>query len=126
MNILVVGGGGREHAIATTLSKSPLTTRLSVAPGNPGIETFAECYPIAADDILGQCKLANDIKADIVFIGPEIPLVLGLKDELSKLGISAFGPSKKHSFFDHVFKLRLKNTCFLITSACQCSKTRSF
>ena len=95
MNILLVGGGGREHAIAATLSKSPLTTRLIVAPGNPGIETFAECYPIAADDIPGQCKLAQDIKADIVFIGPEIPLVLGLKDELSKLGISAFGPSKK-------------------------------
>ena len=95
MNILVVGGGGREHAIATSLSKSPLTTRLVVAPGNPGIETFAECYPIAADDIPGQCKLARDIEADFVFIGPEIPLVLGLKDELLKLGINAFGPSKK-------------------------------
>ena len=95
MNILVVGGGGREHAIAASLSKSPLTTRLVVAPGNPGIKTIAECYPIAADDIPGQCKLARDIKADFVFIGPEIPLVLGLKDELLKLGISAFGPSKK-------------------------------
>ena len=95
MNILVVGGGGREHAIAASLSKSPLTTRLVVAPGNPGIETFAECYPIAADDIPGQCKLARDIEADFVFIGPEIPLVLGLKDELLKLGINAFGPSKK-------------------------------
>ena len=72
MNILVVGGGGREHAIAKSLSKSPLTTKLVVAPGNPGIESFAECYPIAADDIPGQCKLAKDIKADIVFIGPEI------------------------------------------------------
>ena len=95
MNILVVGGGGREHAIAASLSKSPLTTRLVVAPGNPGIETFAECYPIAADDIPSQCKLARDIEADFVFIGPEIPLVLGLKDELLKLGINAFGPSKK-------------------------------
>ena len=95
MNILVVGGGGREHAIAKSLSKSPLTTKVVVAPGNPGIETFAECIPIAADDISGQCKLARDIKADFVFIGPEIPLVLGLKDELLKLGISAFGPSKK-------------------------------
>ena len=95
MNILVVGGGGREHAIAKSLSKSPLTTKLVVAPGNPGIETFAECIPIAADDISGQCKLARDIKADFVFIGPEIPLVLGLKDELLKLGINAFGPSKK-------------------------------
>ena len=95
MNILVVGGGGREHAIAYSLSKSPLTKRLIVAPGNPGIETFAECYPIAADDIDGQCRLAKDMKADIVFIGPEIPLVLGLKDKLSKIGINAFGPSKE-------------------------------
>ncbi|MDC3139806.1 phosphoribosylamine--glycine ligase [Alphaproteobacteria bacterium] len=95
MNILVVGGGGREHAIAYSLSKSPLTKKLIVAPGNPGIETFAECYPIAADNIGGQCKLAKDMKADIVFIGPEIPLVLGLKDKLSKIGINAFGPSKK-------------------------------
>ncbi len=95
MNILVVGGGGREHAIAKSLSNSPLTTKLVVAPGNPGIETFAKCYPIASDDIPGQCKLAKDIEADFVFIGPEIPLVLGLKDELLKLGISAFGPSKR-------------------------------
>ena len=95
MNILVVGGGGREHAIAYSLSKSPLIKKLIVAPGNPGIETFAECYPIAAEDIKGQCKLAKDIKADIVFIGPEIPLVLGLKDKLSEIGINAFGPSKK-------------------------------
>ena len=95
MNILVVGGGGREHAIAASLSKSPLTKKLVVAPGNPGIEMFAQCYPIDAHDIPGQCKLAKDIRADFVFIGPEIPLVLGLKDELLKLGISAFGPSKK-------------------------------
>ena len=95
MNILVVGGGGREHAIAYSLSKSLLIKKLIVAPGNPGIETFAECYPIAADDIDGQCKLAKDIKADIVFIGPEIPLVLGLKDKLLDIGINAFGPSKE-------------------------------
>ena len=62
MNILVVGGGGREHAIAESLSKSPLTSKLVVAPGNPGIKSFAKCYPVAADDIHGQCKLAKDIK----------------------------------------------------------------
>ena len=95
MNILVVGGGGREHAIAYSLSKSSSIKKLIVAPGNPGIEIFAECYPIAAEDIDGQCKLAKDIKADIVFIGPEIPLVLGLKDKLSEIGINAFGPSKE-------------------------------
>ena len=95
MNILVVGGGGREHAIAYSLSKSSSIKKLIVAPGNPGIETFAECYPITADDIDGQCKLAKDMKADIVFIGPEIPLVLGLKNKLSEIGINAFGPSKE-------------------------------
>ena len=95
MNILVVGGGGREHAIAHSLSKSPLTKNLIVAPGNPGIKKFAECYPIAADDIEGQCKLAKNKKIDLVFIGPEIPLVLGLKDRLSEIGIDAFGPSAK-------------------------------
>ena len=94
MNILVVGGGGREHAIVHSLSKSPSTKKIVVAPGNPGIEKFASCYPIAAEDIDGQCKLAKDIKADIVFIGPEIPLVAGLKDKLSEMGINAFGPSK--------------------------------
>ena len=95
MNILVVGGGGREHAIAYSLSKSPLTKKLIVAPGNPGIETFAECSPVPTDDVEGQCKLAKEMSADIVFIGPEIPLVLGLKDKLLELGINAFGPSKK-------------------------------
>ena len=95
MNILVVGGGGREHAIAHCLSKSPLTKNLIVAPGNPGIKKFAECYPISADDIEGQCKLAKDKNIDLVFIGPEIPLVLGLKDKLSEIGIKAFGPSAK-------------------------------
>lgn len=95
MNILVVGGGGREHAIAHCLSKSPLTKNLIVAPGNPGIKKFAECYPILADDIEGQCKLAKDKNIDLVFIGPEIPLVLGLKDKLSEIGIKAFGPSAK-------------------------------
>ena len=95
MKILVVGGGGREHAIAHSLSKSPLIQKLIIAPGNPGIEKIAECYPIAADDVDGQCKLAKDKNIDIVFIGPEIPLVLGLKDKLLDLGIKAFGPSAK-------------------------------
>ena len=95
MNILVVGGGGREHAISLSLHQSPLTKRLVVAPGNPGIADFAECIPIQPEDLQGQCKLAKKINADIVFIGPEIPLVLGLKDKLNEIGIQAFGPSAK-------------------------------
>ena len=83
MNILVVGSGGREHAISLSVYQSPLTKRLVVAPGNPGIADFAECIKIQPDDIEGQCKLAQEINADIVFIGPEAPLVLGLKDKLN-------------------------------------------
>ena len=95
MNILVVGSGGREHAISLSIYQSPLTKRLVVAPGNPGIADFAECIQIQPDDIEGQCKLAQEINADIVFIGPEAPLVLGLKDKLNSIGIKAFGPSAK-------------------------------
>ncbi len=95
MNILVVGGGGREHAISLSLHQSPLTKRLVVAPGNPGIADFAECVKIQPEDLEGQCKLAKEINADIVFIGPEAPLVLGLKDKLNSIGIQAFGPSAK-------------------------------
>ena len=93
MNILIVGGGGREHAIALSIFKSPLTKKLIVAPGNPGIQKFAECIPVASDDLQGQCQLALKINADMVFIGPETPLVLGLKDKLTKLGIKSFGPT---------------------------------
>ena len=95
MNILVIGGGGREHAISLCLQKSPLIKKLVVAPGNPGIAKFAECINIAIDDIEGQCNLAKKVKSDVVFIGPELPLVLGLKDKLEENGIKAFGPSKQ-------------------------------
>ena len=94
MNILVIGNGGREHAISLCLQKSPLTKKLVVAPGNPGIAKFAKCIKVAIDDIEGICKLAKEIKSDVVFIGPELPLVLGLKDKLEEHGIKVFGPSK--------------------------------
>ena len=94
MNILVIGSGGREHAISLSLHKSPLTKKLVVAPGNPGIAKFAKCIKVAIDDIEGICKLAKEIKTDVVFIGPELPLVLGLKDKLEEHGMKVFGPSK--------------------------------
>ncbi len=97
MRVLVVGGGGREHAISKAISISPLLKKLIVAPGNPGIEKFAECRSIDVDNIQGLCNLAKEMKADIVVIGPELPLVLGLKDRLSIIGIPSFGPSKNAS-----------------------------
>jgi len=93
MNILLIGSGGREHALAWSLADSPLTTRLVIAPGNPGMAPHGELRPIAADDLDGLCSLAGEIAADLVVIGPEVPLVEGLADRLAELDIAAFGPS---------------------------------
>ena len=93
MNILLIGSGGREHALAWSLADSPLTSRLVIAPGNPGMADLGELCAVAADDLDGLCALAQDITADLVVIGPEVPLAMGLADRLSALNIPAFGPS---------------------------------
>ena len=93
MRILVVGGGGREHALCWAIAASPLTTKLFCAPGNAGIAEEAECVAIAADDIEGLVAFAVEQKIDFVVVGPEAPLVLGLVDRLAAAGIKAFGPS---------------------------------
>jgi len=94
MQVLVVGSGGREHALAWKISKSPRLTRLWVAPGNAGTALEAENAPIAADDIAGLVAFAKKEKVDLVVVGPEVPLTLGLVDALAKEKIRAFGPSK--------------------------------
>lgn len=94
MNILVVGSGGREHALCWAFKRSLLCDKLYCAPGNAGIANFAECLPIAVDaiaDIVAACK---KLEIDFVMIGPEIPLALGLADELQKEGIFCCGPTK--------------------------------
>jgi phosphoribosylamine--glycine ligase len=93
MRVLVVGSGGREHALAWKLSKSPLLTALFAAPGNPGIARLATLVPLKADDVEGLAAFARDEKIDLVVVGPEAPLVAGLVDRLAKDGILAFGPS---------------------------------
>ncbi len=93
MRILVVGGGGREHALCWTIARSPLCERLFCAPGNAGIAEQAECIPIAADDIEGLLTFATNSAIDFVVIGPEAPLVAGLADSLHTADINAFGPS---------------------------------
>ncbi|MEP4379983.1 MAG: phosphoribosylamine--glycine ligase [Alphaproteobacteria bacterium] len=92
MRILVVGGGGREHALCWAIAASPLCDTLYCAPGNAGIAQEAECVAIAADDIDGLVSFATDQAIDLVVVGPEGPLVLGLIDRLDALGIKAFGP----------------------------------
>lgn len=93
MRILVVGSGGREHALVHALSRSHPRPELLVAPGNPGTGVLAENIPVRADDIDGLVELARQRAVDLVVVGPEVPLVLGLADRLTALGIPAFGPS---------------------------------
>src|SRR6188474_3610024 len=93
MRVLVVGSGGREHALAWKLAQSPLLTELHAAPGNPGIAELAECHPIRADDPEGMLGLSRSLDIDLVVIGPEAPLVLGLADALRRFGLLVFGPS---------------------------------
>ncbi|MBS0546765.1 MAG: phosphoribosylamine--glycine ligase [Proteobacteria bacterium] len=95
MRILVVGGGGREHALCWAISASPLCTKLLCAPGNPGIAQVAQCIDVPAEDVEGQVALAIAEKIDFVVVGPEIPLVAGLADRLTKVGIKVFGPSQQ-------------------------------
>ncbi|HSR71578.1 MAG TPA: phosphoribosylamine--glycine ligase [Kiloniellales bacterium] len=93
MRILVVGSGGREHALCWTIAASPLCDKLYCAPGNAGIAEQAECVPIAADDLGALVDFARGQAIDFVVVGPEGPLVAGLVDRLGEAGIKAFGPS---------------------------------
>ncbi len=94
MKILVIGGGGREHAIVKKLHESKYDTELYCAPGNGGIASIATCLPVKATDVQGICDIAEEYKFDLVFVAPDDPLMLGTVDELEKRGIRAFGPRK--------------------------------
>ena len=93
MRILLVGSGGREHALAQALAASPTCGELHCAPGNPGIARVATCHDVAVDDLGGLVALAHHLEAGLVVIGPELPLVLGLADALRRARIAVFGPS---------------------------------
>jgi phosphoribosylamine--glycine ligase len=93
MKVLVVGGGGREHALCWAIAASPLVTKLWCAPGNAGIAQEAECVPVAAEDIDGILKFCADKRVEYVVVGPEAPLCAGLVDRLAAAGVRAFGPS---------------------------------
>jgi phosphoribosylamine---glycine ligase len=94
MRILVVGSGGREHALAWAISASPLVERVYCAPGNAGIAQDAECVPVDATDTAGLIEFSKKSAIDLVVVGPEAPLVAGLVDALEGEGIAAFGPSR--------------------------------
>jgi phosphoribosylamine--glycine ligase len=93
VKVLVVGSGGREHALAWKLAQSPALEELHAAPGNPGIARLGECHPIRAEDGESLLALARTLGADLVVIGPEASLVSGVADELRRGGVAVFGPS---------------------------------
>jgi len=95
VNVLLVGGGGREHALAWKIAQSPRLTRLVAAPGNPGIGQHAECVAVSVDDHAAVVALAEKERPDLVVVGPEVPLVAGLADRLTERGFAVFGPSER-------------------------------
>ena len=94
MRVLLLGSGGREHALAWKLVQSPLLTELHAAPGNPGIAVLGQCHPVRADDSEAVLDLARALQIDLVVVGPEVPLVAGLADVLRAGGVSVFGPTR--------------------------------
>ena len=95
MRVLVVGSGGREHALCWKLRQSPLLTELYCAPGNPGITEVADLVPIAPDEIQKLADFAKEMSIDLTVVGPELPLTLGLADELEQRGLAVFGPRQR-------------------------------
>ena len=100
MKILIVGGGGREHAIAWKLSKEDNVEKIYCAPGNAGIEEIAQCLNINDGDIENLVKFAKENNIDLTIVGPEVPLVNGIVDEFEKEGLKIFGPNKECSRFE--------------------------
>ena len=119
MDVLVVGSGGREHALCWALRRSPLCGRLLCAPGNAGIAKAADCVAVAADDIAALVELARSERIDFVVIGPEAPLVAGLADRLREAGILAFGPSARAAEIEgsKIFMKELCERCGVPTAA---------
>ena len=101
MRVLVVGGGGREHALAWKIARSPRVERVLAAPGSDGMARAAACFPaLAAGDAEGLARLARSERVDLVVIGPEEPLANGVADRLRQAGLAVFGPSQAAARLD--------------------------
>src|SRR6202140_784876 len=94
MKILIIGGGGREHALAWKLQQSPRVTKIYCAPGNGGIEGEAECVAVDLKSLSSMIAVANQIQPDLTIVGPEVPLMMGVVDEFTQRGWRTFGPTR--------------------------------
>tara|TARA_B100000686_G_scaffold341742_1_gene419610 strand:+ start:384 stop:1652 length:1269 start_codon:yes stop_codon:yes gene_type:complete len=110
MKVLVIGGGGREHALCWTIAASPLVEKLWCAPGNAGISEEAECVNIAVDNIYQLIEFVKEQNIDLVVVGPEKPLVQGISNRLEKIGVRSFGPSAEAAMLEGS-KSFMKNFC---------------
>jgi phosphoribosylamine--glycine ligase len=100
MKILVIGGGGREHALVWAIRQSPRVTEVVCAPGNGGIAAMARCVPVNQKDLADLVRVAVDEQPDLTIVGPEVPLSLGLVDELTRRGMRAFGPTQRAAMLE--------------------------
>lgn len=109
MNVLVIGSGGREHALAWKIAQSPLLTKLYLAPGNAGMHRIGECVPIKADDLESLAAFAKNNQIDLTVVGPEAPLVKGIVDRFQREGLNVFGPVRSAAQLEasKVFSKRL-------------------
>lgn len=122
MKVLVVGGGGREHALIKKIKESPRVEEIACCPGNGGISYDAKCYPdVSATDIPGVVRLAEKIKADFVVVAPDDPLVMGMVDELNKAGFRTFGPTAAAAIIEgsKVFSKELMQRYSIPTADCK-------
>lgn len=99
MKILIVGGGGREHAIAAAVARSPKADKIYCAPGNAGIAEVAECVPLGVDEFDKIASFAKEKEVDLVIVGPDDPLAAGIVDVLEAAGLRVFGPRKMRRFW---------------------------
>jgi len=119
MKVLVVGGGGREHALVWKIGQSPLVDKVYCAPGNAGIAGLAECVPVAADDVLGLRRFARQNGVELTMVGPEAALVEGIVDAFEEVGLRAFGPRRQAARIEgsKVFSKQLMRSHGIPTSA---------
>ncbi len=100
MKLLVIGGGGREHALVWKLAQSQQVSRIYAAPGNAGIAELAECVPLAANDVAGLLQFAVDNRIDLTVVGPEVPLIAGIVDAFEQKGLRIFGPAREPALIE--------------------------
>jgi phosphoribosylamine--glycine ligase len=127
VRVLLIGSGGREHALARALASDPDVTQLHAAPGNPGIGELAELHAVAATDEAGLIPLARSVAADLVVIGPEAPLVAGLADAMRRTGISCFGPGRDAAMIEgsKSFAKDVMHAAGVPTAAARTCRTRT-